>query len=236
MPGRVITTSLYDALLDAFRENPGVYGLAAKRVGVGHRFAKRGWERGWLCARTPWAKAIKLKLEEEKQLALREKAKVEEEQRKAAEADRNKARNRALKVLESEGDLLNLARANLGQAFSATGSMTKGLRRLAEHVNTLLLSGDLKAVTAKQGMTILRDFTFAIRSLASAEEIIIRAEREYGDPNELAIGGTEIANDMSEAEALIEIDAATAMATLMRGIGLLPAPTAEDANASADPN
>lgn len=232
MPSRVITQSLYTALLVAYRENPGTYSVAARAVGVGGRFAKRAWEQGWL-PRHPWAKAIKDVLEQEKIQARAEARRQEEAARRAGDADRSAAAKHAIDAISTEKRILQLMRGNIGQSLTALGTLMPGLRKVVEHLNTSLVN-DPSQLTPKQAVLLIRDFAFATRALSNAGELTIRAEREHGgDPREVTGAPGGIDSDMTLPEAVRTIGEASALIELAKRRGIIAPdkdPSSEEPN------
>jgi transposase-like protein len=106
-----ITQNLYEALVAAFRENPGVYTAAAKKCGCDARTARRAWLIGWRTKKLN-CPAIKLMLEEEQERARFERQKAFEERQRIAQEQREKAMQDAVAARTDEARAADAARKN----------------------------------------------------------------------------------------------------------------------------
>lgn len=232
MPARVITPDLYEALLSAFREQPGVLSHAQRKCGVGYDFAKRAWEVGWL-PRHPFARPIKDVLEEEKIKLRAEARRAEEAARRQGDEERQKARQDALAAMAQEGRILALARADVQGALGSASLMLPALRVMAERAAQEIMK-DPGQFSPQSATKLLREYSFAVRALATAGEQIIRAERLHkGEPTDI-LGVSTSPEEMSLEDAVRTIKETSSLYELAKRQGLVQDPEPEGASSGAN--
>lgn len=222
MASRLIDQATYDALMGAYREDPGNAERAARLAKCGRKLARRAWSVGWL-DKFHWAKPIQLALKEEHTRIRAEQRRQEEDARRKGQEERDKARQDALASMAQEGRILALARADVQGALGSASLMLPALRAMAEKAAATILA-DPGQFSPKAATVLLREFATAVRSLATAGEQIIRAERLHkGEPTDI-LGLSSSPAEMSLEEAFREIKAASSLYELAKRQGLVVEP------------
>lgn len=222
MPARVINPDLYEAMLSAFREQPGNLSHVQRKCGVGYDFARRAWSVGWL-PRWPFARPIEQVLEEEKVKLRAEARRAEEAARRQGDEERRKAREDALAAMAQEGRILALARADVQGALGSASLMLPALRAMAERAAQEILK-DPGQFSPRAATQLLREYSFAVRALSTAGEQVIRAERLHkGEPTDI-LGVSASPQEMSVEEALRTIQETSSLYELAKRQGLVQDP------------
>jgi uncharacterized membrane protein len=136
MPKKAISQLQFDALLDAYRNSPGVVRLAAAASGLDRRTAQKAWTKG--LARFYAGNPIRDILQAEHVAARARLTEDAQKRESVAAEDRDKARVNAVESRKQEGQVVQLARANSLQALAATASMLQTARALASRVKEKL--------------------------------------------------------------------------------------------------
>lgn len=230
MPKRSIKREFYDNLVNAFRESPGVAAHAARQAGCDARTARRAWDKGWTPG-IPWARSIKLVLEDEQEAARTLQRRIEEDKHLRAQDDRDKARDDAVSALAQEGQMLKLARTNVIAGMASVALMLPTLRRIGEEVKRQFETGE---IDARLGMRMLKEFSYMLRNFTMAMQSIIEGERQSkGEPT--AIIGLQLDGNLSIDEALREMSEVSELYELAKRRGLVDgngAPTSEEMTAA----
>jgi hypothetical protein len=241
MARRDVTPELYNVLLAAFRERPGNFAYAAAASvgalgpdrGCERRMAKTGWEQGW-AKRHPWARCIRVVLEEEQTAARAKQLAEETAARRLADVERVRAREQAIGVTQQEATAVKLARGNVIAVLGSVGLLAKGLRASAEKLATQLEKGE---VSAKDLGFLFKNIAAAVSSSGIALERVIKLEREVvGDPKKLAeeLAGVaealEESGDFDPKKAADEIRRANDALERAHRIGLIALPGGKDAS------
>jgi len=205
--GRVpYTRELYDILVAAFREAPGNYAHALRRSGMSDRKAmRRVWEKGW--KNLPWARPIRLVLEEEQRDALLEVARLKEREREEQERRREEVRAEAIKSRVEEGQAADLARRNSIAAMASMRPLLVGIHKLAPRLEAVLSDPQLKVDPEKAAKLIL-DISRASKFAGeTAHRAIVMSRLILGKPTDiLGIGGAaDDVDDMSMEQCLEEL-------------------------------
>jgi hypothetical protein len=214
---RPITNDLYDALLRAFRDKPANFTNAGRLAGCCVRMAKRGWYDGWV-PRLPWAIPIEVALRQEQEAARAEQRRREEADRQAAQDERDKARQDAVKALATEGQLLHAGRTNVLAALASASQLVPAFRKLLAEANAAMADPAFKAEPGKT-LKMFKEFSHSVRMLVESSDRLIEAERRHkGEPT--AVIGLDVGG-MSLKEAAQTVEETTALFELARRRGLL---------------
>ncbi len=218
MANRAVTHELYDAMLQAFRELPGNATAAARRVGCDQRMAMRGWQRGWT-PRIPWARAMKLVLEEEREAARAYQRKLEEDARNHTAQERERARQDSIAALAQEGQMIKAGRITVLNGLATIASMLPAIKAIADKLSSDVAQGLIPAPIVS--MRLLRDFSTVVGRLVLASQQLVQAERESkGEPSKI-IGLVDATGGMNVEEALAEIKEVTELYALAKERGLV---------------
>lgn len=234
MARRPVTREFYENLLAAYRDTPRNHGVAARRAGCDYRMAKRGWEQGW-SPRLPWARPIRVMIDEE-QIAARDlQRRLEDEERKASQEERDRARQDSVAALAQEGQMIKGGRAVVLNSLAVVATILPSLKKMADNLNAQINGGALP--TPVMTMRIMRDFSTVVGRLVMAAQQLVAVERDSkGEPSKVI--GLEVTAGLTVEEAVREIKEASALYELARERGLVddPALPAEPATAEGGPN
>ena len=139
-----ISPQQYQSLLQAYREDPGVFNAAANKAVTTWATAKKAWLEGWPDLEMPCIQHV-LQEEQEATRALIQRdnqAKLDQ----AAE-DAELARNQALAARKDEGKLVQVARKSALTGLATTHALAGSARQLAE---ALIPRLDLEVATLQQ--------------------------------------------------------------------------------------
>jgi hypothetical protein len=172
MPTARITRGQYEALVEAFRERPGVVAHAARRAKVTHRTAKRAWEIGW--ERPDWARPISEEIKTD-QVAARAKLKAEQ-----AKAEEQVARAKEGAELREKNKLarLDAAEERSREAQAVRASLSTSLTMLAN-------LGSLSKASVAMSQQAAKDILVAVQqqqipwrvALEVLSKIVLMSER-----------------------------------------------------------
>lgn len=205
----------WDALVEAYRGDPGNHSRAARLAGVQWRTARRAYEVGY--PERPWAtKSIKQLLHEDAELG-RARAQLEadrlevEEERRVTDADRDReaARQHAARAKTEEAVLVSAARAaamrGLAAAIEASGGLRAAMRKVGEELT--MMSNEVKPLSAADRTFLVqtgRRFASILRDLASAGQVAMEMERLYlGEPTQVV--GVKSVEDEATTEELVRM-------------------------------
>lgn len=216
MPTKLIGSVEYDALLEAFREQPGVVRAAARKAGVRPETAHRAWHRGWPDRKLrPIKELVEQEMLARRALRAEERdaaAAAEERDAKASEARRaqevERARLDAAASRKEEALLVRTTRRNLMALAGATAQLTDGSLKLAQSLRTRLLEmAATGQVDVREGVSLIRAIAAATKHGAEAARLVLQMERLLlGEPTEIL--GLRGAGDLSLEEHLERIDKA----------------------------
>lgn len=209
-----LSVQFYEALVEAYRNNPSNHAGAAKAVGCARKTAKRGWDEGW--SKYEWAPPIKDVIAQEAILArarIQQEWEAEEEQielraegkpadtisaeRKAAhldaQADRAKAKEQAIAARAAEGKMVDAIRRVVSAGAGGLLRQGEGINALAERVNSeLLLLSKAKVGSGQKdfrlgpALSTLRKYATAGRDLSQAAQNAVELERLHlGEPGKI---------------------------------------------------
>lgn len=189
MARRPYTQSLYDRLVEGFREKPGNASHAARKAGCERQAAKRAWELGW--PSRSWAPPIKEYLAQEQEkvraaraIAMEEKIRVDQEQR-------DKARNDAVEAQKQEALASQSTRVN---AIGLNNMVSRIIGPFLGVVQTL--ADEIKAgqhkFTPKEVTSFMRQFSYIVRQSAESSRLALEIERlRVGDPTDFFKADTD---------------------------------------------
>ena len=212
MAGRSLTRSLYDKLVDAYREAPGNASHAGRLSGVDRRTAQRAWERGWPAY--PWARPIKTVLADEDRLARVRAAEIEARAKSTEDADREKERKEAIEARATELSMLKAARHNVMVGLGAAASLTPSIQLLAKHVADKIQAG-LANVDIKEALIILREHSKLVhRAVFAVDQLVALGRLERGQSTVNV--GVAPAADLTYEQALEELEGTAELLEVVR--------------------
>lgn len=218
MARRVITHEMYDAMLQAFREQPGNASYAARAASCERRMAARAWEKGWPAQ--PWARPIRDVLTQERIQAKARQFKEQEQAAKREQELREKAKQEAIDALAAEGQMLKLGRSSVTSALAAAGILWPAIRRVAEELRVGIEAGTAK-LTDSQKMAFIKSYTWVVNIGASAASTLIEAERRHqGEPTEVVQHTLSTEDPQSLKEAMEELERVQEILRLAKENGL----------------
>ena len=174
-----VTREFYDSLVIAFRETPGNASAASRRALCERRMAKRGWEKGW--PQYPWARPIKLVLEEEivsaqaaARTAVIRAQEAQEEEREAARQESIEARKQEQQMLKAaRGDVL----AALVLAADLVGAMRVAVAAIKDQMKVDPATGKLPSISPAAAMGLLTRHATLVQKAVGAAEAVIQLSR-----------------------------------------------------------
>lgn len=208
---RALTRDIYETLLAAFREAPGAFAASARRAGVDPRTAKRLW-KGPPLLDYPWARPIRLVLEEERLEAL---ARARDEERRAIEAsiaEREKGRAAAIEVRAQEEQVSKLARGNVIAALGMAAELVPAMRALSRVIQDAAKpgpNGEPPAIRPGDAMHLLsRHSTMLTKAVNAAQQVLDLGRLDRGEPTAIVgvAGGFPDGRALSYEEALLELE------------------------------
>lgn len=170
------TKQLYELILNAYRENPGVHRAVERETKYDRRAAKLLWEKGW--PHKTWAKPIKDVLGEElddvRAEALRKAQAARDLDDAAAEAKRGAWK----REIEEEVYMMTSVRQNVLGMSAVVQGMQQGVLQLSRIVIGSVLDADGKPlanpkVKPVEAMKILRDVATMVGRLAYSEQVVV---------------------------------------------------------------
>lgn len=238
--GKRITPEIYELLLESYRVAHENVAAAARAADCTRRTAKRAWETGW---DYDWAPPIKDVIEQEQIMA---RARVEEEEERppepteapasstrdqylAAQEDRARAKEHAIRARAEEGRMIEGARKSVMQVEGANLKLGKGIQLLAARVAKALeemaeLKG--KRFNLADGIAILKSYSTMVRDAAQSAKVAVDMERLHLGEATQIIGTPTNFDDADEATLLHE---------LRKGIEVMEAAAEDAANEEAPP-
>lgn len=187
MAGKAQTREVYDALVAAFREQPGNGSAAARTVGIEARAALRAWHKGW--PRFEWGRPIKDVIADEQAAARTAQLRAVDERRDQVDKEREQRRSLAVAAYREEGEMIARMRGNVLIGVTLVRHLvTIGahvLKDLAEDVGT---KGALKDLTPLQKVVLGNSVARSADMLSRACTVVTELDRKhYGDPT-VAVG------------------------------------------------
>lgn len=136
MPSRPILQENFDALLDAYRRDPGNHVAAAAGSLLDPRTARKAWERG--VRRFHGGRPIRDLVTEEQEEARAEIIRRERSAREETAATRRDARKHAARAFAQEGAIVEDARSSAGELLRSARSMLETAELLGTTVRLRL--------------------------------------------------------------------------------------------------
>lgn len=219
----------YEALLQAYRENPGNVTAAAKAVGTSRETAKRAWDLGW--EKFDWAPPIRDVVEEEMVIArsrIEQQKETEErlmaaeepaitksaERREAhiaAQEERARAKENAIKTRVEQGRMIEGVRKSVMQVEAATlhlgGAIQLLSKRAAKEIKRMANSTKkMKPEELARALHIIRQYSSTVREGAQSAKIAVEIESLHmGEPTQIIGLQSTNFDDASEEELRREI-------------------------------
>ena len=221
MSTRRITRSVYDAMVDAYREKPGSISYAARITGTTNDTAKRGWEAGWV-KKFSWALPIREVLAKERESARAARQRMEDEQHTRATEDRDKARQDAVKTRAQEAQAAKIVRTNAIAHSQLSSKLIMAAIPLADRLGDSLKTAQLDPLKA---VRIIRDIGIFAKQANDATLVALQIERaRVGEPIEL-LDGMASTMDMTQAVESLERLHRTLDRARLHGIDVSDIPT-----------
>ena len=205
----------YDKIVDAFRENPGVFIDVRQKTGVSRRTAKKAWDEGWPAKGFP---PVKQTLELEALQSRKERTEAMDATIEALKKDKNideaatraMARRDAIQARIEEGKMIKNARLSAIQLLESCKSIAASLADVAPKVATAIRSLDVTGMGTKELEGVVRllwRLSSSTRAASSTAWDILRSERLLlGQPTDII--GVQDMDNMSETEAMTELEEA----------------------------
>ncbi len=174
----VVTREFYDSLVIAFRETPGNASAAARRALCERRMAKRGWEKGW--PQYPWARPIKLVLEEEIVSAQAAARTAVIRAQEAQEEERELARQEAIEARKQEQQMLKAARGDVLAALVLAADLVGAMRVAVAAIKDQMKvgpDGKLPQIPPAAAMGLLTRHATLVQKAVGAAEAVIQLSR-----------------------------------------------------------
>lgn len=225
---RAFPYAVYEALVEAFRFEPGNCNAAAKHAGIGYVAAKRGWELGW--PTRGWL-PIKQVLAEEQaearkrvaELEAREKELSDRERSLRVNIDRETLRADALKRREDWARAATVSRGNAIASMGVQAELLRAALQQAANWKTQLQDPTLKMSPAAV-VKLLKDLSSSI--LQSNEALKVAQQVEHlalGEPTDIfGMAGMGEADNPEAAAQDIDLAARALARARARGL-VLPA-------------
>jgi len=195
MGNHAIPIDTWNAVLAAFREEPGNVSAAAKRAGVSRNTARRAWMDGWpRLERRPMQDIVA-----EEQAAARAALADQEAKRKAMDADEraqrvkensNKAFEDVVAVRKQEAGLVRSQRQNVMGLVGVTRFALQGMLEQAQKLGLDLKRGidpvTKKPFTVQQRMRFMEQLARIVSRSSEAAGEVVRSERLIlGEPTDI---------------------------------------------------
>lgn len=190
MARRIIDRETYNALLEAFREDPGNVSAAAKAAGCSWDMAKRALDHGWL-SRFEWARPIKEHIFDDRKEARAERLLVvaDEAERQGQAVDRAAALDAARALaLEGAGVMGALrAGATLAESFAEIAEATRPLViKLVRFLRELGEDPDADLADPADVIKLLGTLAYNVKLVNQAHHEAQKMERLIlGEPGEI---------------------------------------------------
>lgn len=214
---KIVNQEVYDRLVDAFRQTEGQVAPAARMAKVARKTADRAYKVGYPSRELP---PIKKTLELEKLRLRKDRNHQEQVAMEAAaaneavdaQATRAAARRDAISARIEEGKMIKAARQTTIQLMESAKSIAASMNDIAPRLANAIRLLDFDVMNLKD-LTIvsrlMRELSMTTRAGAATAMQILQAERLLlGQPMEIV--GTIDMNNMTEKEAIAELDEAVA--------------------------
>jgi hypothetical protein len=166
MATKAFTTEKYEALLNAFREEPGNINAAAKKANTTWATADKAWRHGW--ANKPWGRAISLVLKEEMEAA--RAARIQEEKRIAREELERmiQARLDAIEARKEEAQGAKVSRKNAILMAVVSNRLLSAADKIAVEIQNRVNAG----VAAMPLADLRKLMEMATRAVSRSEQVM----------------------------------------------------------------
>lgn len=237
----------YDAMLEAFRIEPGVFRACARRAGVDRRTAQRAWERGWP---DRGMKPIKVIIDDEQAAARAQLAEMrEEEMRKLAKdhagqvkQDHARAAEDAIVARAEEAQMVRASRHNAIGLMASVQRLLRGANQLAQKVESMIADAaddtedgegkKKKGISPAQATALFTSIAHMTRASNEAARVSQQMERSLlGEPEKWV--GLHV--NMSREEALREIEMGVKLRERLTAQGAIPT-NGEDTTLPPEPS
>lgn len=181
-----ITREFYENLLASFRKHGNKPVKVSRELNIDPRTARRAYAKGWATRHKPWAKAMKIVLEEE-QLEMRA-ARVAELERQRAEEEARilQARKDAKETMEHEALMTRGARiAAMLVGSNVLPPLVKAAHRLATDLEAGISAGTL-TLPPVQAAILLARVARITKDTVEAQRLALENERlRLGEPTDI---------------------------------------------------
>jgi len=210
MPKRHISREQWQALVAAFRTDPGNINAAHKATGLDYHFCRRAWEKGIAWSTFPDARSpIRTVLEEE---SSHKRAALVREEVAVATGVRKDARDDAEKTQLAEAQMVRLARASTTGLLASLVKISAGAAKVGDAVADSISS--LGAVKDEKGnprqltmqevrglVSLLARVGQTLKQVTDAAQGVIESERlVLGEPTQI-LGVVHRMDDITQEEA-----------------------------------
>lgn len=234
MPKRHISREQWQALVAAFRTDPGNINAAHKATGLDYHFCRRAWEKGIAWSTFPDARSpIRTLIEEENE---RKRAALVREEAAVATGVRHDARTDAEATKLAEAQMVRLARASTTGLLVSLTKISAGAAQVGDAVTEALKT--VLHVTDKDGkprpltmqevrglVGLLARVGQTVRQVTEAASKVIEAERlVLGEPTHI-LGVVHRVEDLTQEEADRRVQAAVRAFERAKSQGLFASET-----------
>lgn len=196
------TKEVHDALLAAFREEPGNVSRAARVAGCSRPTADKAWKHGF--RNKVWARVpLKDVLEEEQESARRARIAQEIEAQRQEDERRIQQRIDAMKARDEEAQGAKASRTNAIGLALVVNRMLVAAQKAAEEIQSRV-NQNLATIALKELRGLVADTARAIRHAESVMLLALQIERlVQGEP--LAVVGVRV-DQMSPDQMLRQLE------------------------------
>lgn len=183
---QAITREFYENLLAAFRKHGNKPTRCARDCGIDVRTARRAYAKGWVTRHKPWAKPMKIVLEEE-QLEMRASRVAELERQRAEEEARiEQARKDAKETMDHEALMTRGARiASMLVGSNVLPPLVKAAQKLATDLEAGISAGII-VLQPIQVATLLARVARITKDTVEAQRLALENERlRLGEPTQV---------------------------------------------------
>lgn len=199
---------LYDELVAAFRETPGRYAAVARACNVSAKLARHAWLKGWLDSGVPWAIPVKDVVGDEATRARVRAAELAQAERARQDEERRKAAQESVEALAEERRLVRTARADVLGALVVGAELLSAMRFLAQEVSRAIMAGELKG-NPKLALSLMKQHSEMIAKAVAAADTVValsRLDRGASTANvAIAVSGVP-EREMTWQEAVEELE------------------------------
>lgn len=220
----VIEAKVWEALLAAWREDPGNLSKAARAAGTSRPTARKALLEGYPNADPPRRPIAEIVAEEKAAARAQLQGTIEDEARRAAledaarkRAEAEKARADAVEARRQEAQMVRSQRGNILALIGIGGTILRGALKLGDSIRKELedaASGASK-MTLEQKMVVLTRTGLLTQRIASAAGDVVKMERLLlGEPTEIL--GHKDLGTVGFDEAIRELENAAQVANRIK--------------------